>query len=105
MSRLIDANELLKIYEGWIPQLILPEDTGDKRGVETCIKVLQDAPTIDAVPVIRCKECKYSAIYQYSGRMYCTNKSGYGFPNQKPDDFCSYGKSAMEDENNGNNHN
>ena len=59
MQRLIDANALIKIYEGWIPQLMLPEDTGDKRGVETCIKVLQEAPTIDAVEVIRCKNCKF----------------------------------------------
>ena len=92
MQRLINANALLKIYKDWIPQLMLPKDAGDKRGVETCIKVLQDAPTIDAVPVIRCKECKYSGIYQYSGSMYCTNENGYGFPNQKPDDFCSRGE-------------
>ena len=56
-KRLIDANALLKIYENWIPQLMLPEDAGDKRGVETCIAVLQDAPTVDAVEVVRCKDC------------------------------------------------
>ena len=56
-KRLIDANALLKIYGSWIPQLMLPEDAGDKRGVETCIAVLQDAPTVDAVEVVRCKDC------------------------------------------------
>lgn len=92
MIRLIDANALLKIYKGWIPQLMLPEDTGDKRGVETCIKVLQDAPTVDTTPVIRCRECKYFGIDQYSKKGYCANDNGYGFPNQKPDDFCSRGE-------------
>ena len=56
-KRLIDANALLKIYENWIPQLVGSEDAGDKRGVETCIAVLQDAPTVDAVEVVRCKDC------------------------------------------------
>jgi hypothetical protein len=51
-KRLIDANELLRIYKKWIPQLALPEDEGDKRGVETCIAVLEDQPTVDAVEVV-----------------------------------------------------
>jgi hypothetical protein len=49
--RLIDADALLKIYKNWLPQLIKPEDAGDRNGVETCIAVLEDAPTIDAEPV------------------------------------------------------
>lgn len=44
--RLIDADELLNTYKKWIPQLILPDDEGDKNGIETCIAVLEDAPTI-----------------------------------------------------------
>ena len=47
--RVIDADELLKTYKKWIPQLALPEDEGDKRGVETCIAVLEDAPTLEVV--------------------------------------------------------
>ena len=47
--RVIDADELLKTYKKWIPQLTLPEDEGDKRGVETCIAVLEDAPTLEVV--------------------------------------------------------
>lgn len=44
--RLIDADELLNIYRKWIPQFILPDDEGDKRGIETCIAVLEDVPTV-----------------------------------------------------------
>lgn len=47
--RAIDADELLKTYKKWIPQLTLPEDEGDKRGVETCIAVLEDAPALEVV--------------------------------------------------------
>ena len=57
--RLIDADELLKIYKKWIPQLLSEEDEGDRRGVETCIMVLEDMQTVDAVPVVRCRECKH----------------------------------------------
>lgn len=52
---LIDRNALLDIYKKWIPQLVLPGDEGDKRGVETCIVVLEDVPVIDAVEVVHGK--------------------------------------------------
>lgn len=59
MARLIDADKLLEIYKKWIPQLSSKEDEGDRRGVETCISVLEDMQTVDSVPVVRCRECKY----------------------------------------------
>lgn len=64
-KRLIDANELLRIYKKWIPQLALPEDEGDKRGVETCIAVLEDQPTVDAVEVADMKEFAKDVVYQF----------------------------------------
>ena len=57
--RLIDADKLLEIYKKWIPELLSKEDEGDRRGVETCIMVLEDMQTVDAVPVVRCRECKH----------------------------------------------
>ena len=57
--RLIDGDKLLEIYKKWIPQLLSKEDEGDRRGVETCIMVLEDMQTVDAVPVVRCRECKH----------------------------------------------
>ena len=59
MARLIDADALLEIYKKWIPQIASSEDDGDRRGVETCITVLKGAPTVDAVEVVRCKDCKH----------------------------------------------
>ena len=57
--RLINRDKLLETYKKWIPQLLSKEDEGDRRGVETCIMVLEDMQTVDAVPVVRCRECKH----------------------------------------------
>lgn len=62
MARLIDADALLALYKKWLPQLTQPEDAGDRNGVETCIAVLEEAPTIYAVPVVRCKDCKHAIV-------------------------------------------
>mgnify|MGYP007021631447 CR=1 FL=1 len=82
--RLIDADKLLEIYKKWIPQLLSKEDEGDRRGVETCIMVLEDMQTVDAVPVVRCRACKH-----YDGKWLCKIS---GVPSRKPDDFCSHGE-------------
>lgn len=48
-KRLIDVTEPLRLFYGWLKQLELPEDEGDKRGVESCISILEGEPTVDAV--------------------------------------------------------
>ena len=89
MARLIDADKLLEIYKKWIPQLLSKEDEGDRRGVETCIAVLEDIQTVDAVPVVRCRECKHCDPENY----HCDHPMGTAAPlKRKPDDFCSYGE-------------
>ena len=52
---------------------------------------IRHAPTVDAVPVVRCKDCKYAYINSFavsSGEALCTLS---GKPMQQ-DDFCSYGE-------------
>ena len=90
MARLIDADKLLEIYKKWIPQLSSKEDEGDRRGVETCISVLEDMQTVDAVPVVRCRECKHYEIHKPKVLENC-ERNGYIIL-MKPDDFCSYGE-------------
>ena len=46
-----------------------------------------DAPTVDAVEVVRCKDCKFQDSYR-SGSVFCFN---HGMSKQY-DDFCSYGE-------------
>ena len=90
--KLIDADKLLENYKKWIPQLSSKEDEGDRRGVETCIAVLEDTPAVDAVPVVRCKDCVNGTVF--------VDKQGAEYVDcvlddysvRKPTDYCSYGK-------------
>ena len=52
----------------------------------TLIGIIENAPTVDAVPVVRCKECKYW------DRGDC-----YRLELSRPDDFCSYGERRERD--------
>jgi len=56
---------------------------------------VMDAPTIDAVPVVRCGEC-LSAKWYESGDFYCQKwgeryDSPYTLTGQSKTDFCSHG--------------
>lgn len=49
----------------------------------------QQRLTIDAVPVVRCRECKHCDPENY----HCDHPMGTVAPlRRKPDDFCSYGE-------------
>lgn len=54
---------------------------------ETLEYMLEHAPTVDAVPVIRCRECKHSDAYNHCTRLSIWNK---------PEDFCSYAERREE---------
>ena len=50
---------------------------------------LDKFPTIDAVSVVRCRECKHCDPENY----HCDHPMGTAAPlRRKPDDFCSYGE-------------
>lgn len=49
---------------------------------------IDDAPTVDAVPVVRCKDCKYYKPDEFE----CGCDFAGGLPYVKADDFCSYGQ-------------
>ena len=50
---------------------------------------IEAAPNVDAVPVIRCRECKHCDPENY----HCDHPMGTAAPlRRKPDDFCSYGE-------------
>ena len=87
--RLIDGDKLLEIYKKWIPQLSSKEDEGDRRGVETCIAVLEDMQTVYAVPVVRCRECKlHTSSAFYRDRLFCQEHGRY----VDPDGYCYLGE-------------
>ena len=54
--------------------------------------ILKAIPTIDAVPVVRCRECIKH------GTEYCPMMNHYiGEDETEPDDFCSYGQRKEAD--------
>lgn len=77
--RLIDADELRDTIEN--------EHFGEYEDKETTFYCIDTAPTVDAVLVIRCKDCKYHDEGEYFD--YCC-----ALHTKCPDDpefFCKYG--------------
>ena len=85
--RLIDANELLRDIHYFDEQN--KNDVWLTLDIECLIK---DQPTVDAVEVVRCKNCDW---YRKHENSICVNpkcgKSWYGCP-VPPMHFCSYGE-------------
>ena len=65
-------------------------------GWNAAIKIIDNAPTIDAVPVVRCKDCKYYRYGKYfTGVKFCQRLPYYaaeGGLNTADDGFCSCGE-------------
>lgn len=58
-----------------------------------CYEKVQTAPTIDAVPVVRCKDCKYNVLTnQRTGHTLCKQ----GVTLYQCVDFCSLGERKEE---------
>ena len=67
---------------------------GEHHTVEDVIMMIKTAPTVDAVPVVRCRECKWWQEDDDIG--HCDNPDGLD-NYAKPDDFCSYGEKEGAD--------
>ena len=84
MSRLIDADAL---GVGRCSKNILP--AAYCAGWNGLIELIEKAPTIDAVPVVRFLECKW--WHEDDDVGHCDNPDGLD-NYAKPEDFCSYGE-------------
>ena len=93
--RLIDADWVLEHTK---PYELSDEDWSVTGG--TAIRLIHNAidgaPTIDAVTVVRCKDCKYGDYdSEPDDAMVCTRTNdGYW---RHGDDFCSYGRKKNVD--------
>ena len=89
--RLIDAEEIERLFNAQIEQ-------GATDAFDAFDDALQDTTTVDAVPVVRCKDCvrwdddpdTYGTDYGPKGK--CMKS----FETMCADDFCSYGKRKDE---------
>lgn len=59
-------------------------------GYEDALCEVEEAPTIEAVPVVRCKNCMFSRTFM-TGNMYCELHQNYEYPVSQ-DDYCSRGE-------------
>lgn len=106
--RLIDADAFIR----FLAEQKVKETGAFTKGVNkalniaiSALKNLQITPTVDAVPVVRCKGCEHSERYERTDGIagyYCghpQNTFVFGDrwdrvfkPVKKPDDFCSRGQ-------------
>ena len=76
--RFIDADALIAAF--------------DAEGVET--EIIEDAPTVDAVEVVRCKDCKWYAHDEDFA--FCDNYTSL-MDHVGDETFCSYGERRDDD--------
>lgn len=79
MPRLIDAEELELQFDVSDEDIIAKE-------------IIRNAPTVDAVPVVRCRECKF---YFQDSTNPCVLSIGLTMVDE--DDFCSYGERKVDE--------
>lgn len=94
--RLIDADALPKLFDAEFKQTMKLIWGGEKHldnlaeGFAEAIRIAKYiAPTVDAVPVVRCKDCKYYDPEDWDG---ITCKAYGGMTDPYEDSFCSQGE-------------
>ena len=86
--RLIDGDSLMKTV---FNDVVLVD--GEVKSVGLILaETVDKAPTIDAVPVVRCRECKHYEMGVCLKIYDDGAASRYAWQERKPDDFCSYGE-------------
>ena len=81
-KRLIDANALISYIDECSQESRFRVYYGYAKSF------IDDAPTVDAVPVVRCRDCKYHEDTHVTGFEHCCL---YDLT-MRYNDFCSYGK-------------
>ena len=68
-------------------------------GLLEAIDYVKDFPTVDAVEVVRCKDCTHNrkAIDEKGWGIFCSIW-GRGWHRVEPDDFCSYGERRIDND-------
>lgn len=77
--RLIDADKFI---------LALMDASLSSVDEDTILDLVDSIPTVDALPVVRCRDCKHYKPDEYE----CGCDFAGGLQYVKADDFCSYGE-------------
>lgn len=106
--RLIDADKLntslsetvdaaIKWHEDCLGEIMQNRSEAAITAFIECILRLKEQPTVDAVEVVRCKDCKHYALYVLLGQLQgwcerlCDNDKSLAIGTED-DDFCSHGE-------------
>ena len=82
-KRMIDANALISYIDECSKESRFRVYYGYAKSF------IDDAPTVDAVPAVRCRDCKHFKR-NLENDTYCSSVNGLTDPQE--DDFCSYGE-------------
>ncbi len=101
MARLIDADKILEKLQRMIEYCKKDKYVNGLTALFQVGDAIMDCPTVDAVPVVRCRDCVYfnaKNSLETQGICMCGEKEmNYGgefYP--FADDFCSYGERKKE---------
>jgi len=102
--RLIDADRLKAKIMGWHVVLDDLFDMGKYHEREIVLQAIEESPAVDAVPVVRCRECANAKLIDKNESVYtCTHpqwtrrshndtfEESQLFHGLDGNDFCSYG--------------
>ena len=97
-KRLIDANELMDALN-----VFKDRKNGNEHfmyGIETAKELLEIQTTVDAVPVVRCRECKYRIdVDGLSKSGYFCERCHFSFDMENCDDFyCADGERRTDEQ-------
>lgn len=101
MSRYIDADALQKLFNEVSTSLLcrreLTKDTEHMvRAFIMVTEMIQDAPTVDAVEVVRCRDCQWYGGHERACPLAASGLSADCIKLPKEDDFCSYSERRKE---------
>ena len=99
MSDLIERDEVIRALRLEYPMMPFFKELREEWAIKTegyieAEKIIMTAPTVDAVEVVRCRECMFSEVYQNdsSGVMGRFCEAFTQVRMVTDDDFCSYGE-------------
>lgn len=97
--RPIDAEALRDVFDKYVRHISLIKKGNipkkDLAILADCVGMIDNAPTVDAVPVVRCKDCKYSVDEYADGECYCNYENDLRYIKDW-DHYCAWAERKEE---------
>lgn len=72
-----------------------PHGESMRGGIRKALRCMEQTPTIDAVPVVRCKDCKFQTTKAHTSVGFCEVWQGYN--GLGDEGYCVYGERREND--------